>query len=136
MAILQPSAASASASALPRLRAAPVTSATLPAIPRSMALFPLEVRLALGEERLDAFGGVLGPQRFQEGAHLDVERLVHGRLETLFDGLDRERGGQGRALGDLARERLGVVERLALLAQPVDEAERQALLRRDLRAQD
>src|SRR5437899_1954565 len=41
IAIAQPSAASATASALPRLRAAPVTSAILPRIPRSI-YFPLK----------------------------------------------------------------------------------------------
>ena len=54
IATLQPSAARRSASALPRLRAPPVTSATRSRMPRS-TLLPLELRLALAEERLDAF---------------------------------------------------------------------------------
>src|SRR5882724_1242539 len=135
IAIAQPSAASARASALPRLRAAPVTSATLPRIPRSI-LLALEVRLALGEERLNAFRGVLGLERLEERAHFDVDRLVDRRVESLVDRLDDESGRDRRALGDQARERPGVVERLAFLREPVGEAERQTLRGRHLRAED
>src|SRR2546422_9316682 len=135
IAIAQPSAASATASALPRLRAAPVTSAILPRIPRSI-LLPLEVRLALGEERLDAFRGVLGLERLEKRADLDVDRLVDRRVEPFVDRLDDEPGRDRRALSDRARERLRLVERLAFLRESVGEAERQALRRRYLRAQD
>src|SRR5262245_60754942 len=132
----QPSAASVVASALPRLRAPPVTSATRPRMPRSMRLSPPEARLALGEERLDALRGVFGLQRFQERAHLDVDRLVDRRLEALVDCLDDEPGRDWRAPGDLARQRLRVVEGLAFLCQPVDETKGQALRARHLRAED
>src|SRR5207253_5920298 len=97
IAIAQPSAASATASALPRLRAAPVTSAILPRIPRSI-LLPLEVRLALGEERLDAFRGVLGLERLEKRAHLDVGCLVDRRVEPFVDRLDDKPGRDRRAL--------------------------------------
>src|SRR5256885_12062639 len=113
IAIAQPSAASATASALPRLRAAPVTSAILPRIPRSI-LLPLEVRLALGEERLDAFRGVLGLERLEERADLDVDRLVDRRLEPFVHCLDDEPGRDRRAPGDHSRPRPGVVPRLSL----------------------
>src|SRR5437660_442225 len=135
IAIAQPSAASATASALPRLRAAPVMSATLPRIPRSI-LPALEVRLALGEERLDAFRGILGLERREECAHLDVDRLVDRRVESFVDRLDDESRREGRALGDRARERLRLVERLAFPREPIGEPERQALGGRHLRAQD
>src|SRR5262249_51803152 len=85
----QPSAASASASALPRLRAPPVTSATRSRMPRSI-LPALELRLALGEERLEPLGGVLGTQRLEERARLDRQRLVDRRVEPVVDGLDQE----------------------------------------------
>src|SRR5262245_56551751 len=124
------------ASALPRLRAPPVTSATRPRMPRSMRLSPLEARLALGEERLDALRGVFRLQRFEERANLDVDRLVDRRLEALVDRLDDEAGRDGRPLGDLARQRLRVVEGLTFLREPVDEAERQAFRRRYLRPHD
>src|SRR2546427_11830868 len=105
IAIAQPSAASATASALPRLRAAPVTSAILPRIPRSI-LLPLEVRLALGEERLDAFRGVLGLERLEKRAHLDIGRLVDRRVEPFVDRLDDEPGRDRRGRGGRARQRL------------------------------
>ena len=41
---------------------------------------PWKFGLALGEERLDPFRGVLGAQRLQEGAHLDVEGLARWAL--------------------------------------------------------
>src|SRR3989442_8748040 len=135
IAIAHPSAASVVASARPRLRAPPVTSATRPRMPRSM-LLPFEGRLALREERLDALRGVLGLERFEECAYLDVDRLVDRRLEALVDGLDDEPCGDRRPLRDLARERPGVVECLAFLREPVREAERQALLGGRLCAQD
>src|SRR5205823_10911821 len=93
-------------------------------------------RLALGEEGLDTLRGVLGLERFQERAHLDLARLVDRRLEPLVHHLDDQARGDRRALGDLPRERLGVVERLTFLAQAVHEPEGQALLRRDLGAED
>src|SRR4029450_2599082 len=105
-------------------------------IPRPIRLSLLKARLAFGEERLDALRGVLGLERFQERADLDVDRLVDRRLEPRVDGLDDEPGGDRRPLGDLARERLGVVKRLTFLREPVGEAERQALRSRYLRAQD
>src|SRR5439155_1961690 len=121
IAIAQPSAASATASALPRLRAAPVTSAILPRIPRSI-LLPLEVRLALGEERLDAFRGVLGLERLEKRAHLDVGRLVDRRVEPFVDRLDDKPGRDRRALLDRAREGPRPVGRLAILPEPVGQA--------------
>src|SRR5438105_5771932 len=135
IAIAQPSAASATASALPRLRAAPVTSAILPRIPRSI-LLPLEVRLALGEERLDAFRGVLGLERLEKRAHLDVGRLVDRRVEPFVDRLDDKPGRDRRALRDRAPARPRLVERLALPREPLCPAGREALRGRHLRAQD
>src|ERR1043166_4607353 len=88
MASLQPSPASASASALPRLRAAPVTSATLPRMPRSITSPALELRLALAEEGLDALGGVLALERRHERVDLDVERARHRRLQPPVHALD------------------------------------------------
>src|SRR5713226_9397164 len=110
---LQPSAARVKQSCLPRLRAPPVTSATLPLIPRSMptpyplasdggalsgcsprtrgaqppavlqlALPPLKLRRALLEEGLDALARVLGADHLLEGAHLDLDGLVDGRLDA------------------------------------------------------
>src|SRR5438105_6612926 len=122
MATRQPSAASTVASAWPRLRAPPVTSATRPRMPRS-TLPALERGLALGEERLDALGSVLGAERLQECARLDLERLVDGRREPVVDGLDEQARRHRRALGDLPRECLGDRERLALLRQLVHQAE-------------
>src|SRR5438093_13456968 len=87
IAIAQPSAASATASALPRLLAAPVTSAILPRIPRSI-LLPLEVRLALGEERLDAFRAGVGLERLEPCAHIDVSRIVARRGYAFGDSID------------------------------------------------
>src|SRR4051812_13913045 len=132
----QPSAASSSASALPRLRAPPVTSATRSRIPRSIALLPLELRLALAEERLDALGGVLGAEDLQEGARLDLERLVDRRVEPVVHRFDDEPRRDGRPLADLPRERLRVVDGLALLRHLVDEPERRALGGGDLRAEN
>src|SRR5581483_6053961 len=97
----QPSAARTSASALPRLRAPPVTMATRSRSPRSTSA-PLEVGLAPGEERLDALRGVLRPQRLEEGAGLDLERPVDGRPQALVDRLDQEPGGDRRPPGELA----------------------------------
>src|SRR5207247_9736547 len=59
--ILHPSAAKAKQSALPRLRAPPVTRATRPLMPRSM-LFALELGGEVLEEGLDALAAsvVLG----------------------------------------------------------------------------
>src|SRR5438445_3460275 len=126
IAIAQPSAASATASALPRLRAAPVTSAILPRIPRSI-LLPLEVRLALGEERLDAFRGVLGLERLEKRAHLDVGRLVDRPVEPFVDRLDDKPGRDRR--GPLARaaERPFPVWRLSLPRAPGGQAARAGL---------
>src|ERR1043166_9585312 len=135
MASLQPSPASASASALPRLRAAPVTRATLPRMPRSITSPALELRLALAEEGLDALGGVLALERRHERVDLDVDRARHRRLQPLVDGLDDGGHRERRALAELPRQRAGVVQRLALLAEPVDQAELEALLGGDLRAQ-
>src|SRR5260370_5451633 len=98
MAIRQPSAASTVASAGPRIGAPPVTSATRPRMPRS-TLPALERRLAVGEERLDALGGILGAERLQKCARLDLERLVDGRGEPVVDGLDEQARGHRRAPG-------------------------------------
>src|SRR3989442_13610773 len=117
MATRQPSAASASASARPRLRAPPVTTATRSRIPRS-TLLPLEARLALGEEGLDPLGGVLRLQRLEEGAGLDLERLVDRPVQAVVDRLDDEPGGDRRPLGQLKGQRLGGVPRVALLRAP------------------
>src|SRR5712692_6264617 len=167
----EPSAASASASARPRLRAPPVTSATFPAMPRSIAisvgggldgplrdlpregnapaepaletassghggmapfpdrlLVPFEHGLALLEERLDAFGRVLRRERFEERARLGFEAAVDVRVQPVIGRLDDEARGDGRALGDQPGHRLRIVERLALLGEPVDEPEGEALL--------
>src|SRR5438445_12893566 len=123
IAIAQPSAASATASALPRLRAAPVTSAILPRIPRSI-LLPLEVRLALGEERLDAFRGVLGLERLEKRAHLDVGRLVDRRVEPFVDRLDDKPGRDRRALRDRARGPPSPSQRVAIPRSPACHAQR------------
>src|SRR5437660_7764775 len=131
IAIAQPSAASATASALPRLRAAPVTSAILPRIPRSI-LLPLEVRLALGEERLDAFRGVLGLERLEKRAHLDVGRLVDRRVEPFVDRLDDKPGRDRRAPRARPRERLRPGSAPAILREPACPAERGVLPRRPL----
>src|SRR2546428_4491471 len=106
----QPSAASTVASAWPRLRAPPVTSATRPRMPRS-TLPALERGLALGEERLDALGGVLGAERLQKGARLDLERLVDGRREPVVDGLDEQARGDRRGPGGVPPRRAGGPER-------------------------
>src|SRR5207245_3687905 len=121
IAIAQPSPARATASALPRLRAAPVTSAILPRIPRSI-LLPLEVRLALGEERLDAFRGVLGLERLEKRAHLDVGRLVDRRVEPFVDRLDDKPGRDRRPLRGRARACLCLVGRLSVLLLAVGQA--------------
>src|SRR5213083_1665314 len=84
----QPSAASTDASAWPRLRAPPVTSATRPRMPRSK-LSALELGLALGEECLDALGRVLGAERLEKRAALDLEGLVDGRVEPVVHGFDQ-----------------------------------------------
>src|SRR5919204_2447602 len=117
IAILQPSAASVTASALPRLRAPPVTSATRSLIPRSIAYLPsLELGLALAEERLDAFGRIFRLQCLQERARLDLERLVDRLLETIVHRFDEQARGDRRPLGDLRGERLRIGERLPVLA--------------------
>src|SRR5712692_10343340 len=131
----QPSAARTVASAFPRLRAPPVTRATRPLIPRSTLLY-FELRLALGEERLNALGGVLGAERLEERPHLDREGLIDRRLDPVVDGFDDQARGHGRTPGDLTRERLRLAERLALLGEPVDQPERQTLRRRYLGAED
>src|SRR6266446_1939716 len=125
-------------STAPRSRSIRATaSCTCPvSYPEVHPLSPLEARLALGEEGLDALRGVLGPERLQECAHLDLARLVDGRLEPLVNRLDDQARGDRRTLGDLPREGPGVGERLALLAQTVHEPEGQTLRRRDLRAED
>src|SRR3989442_5408913 len=135
IAIAPPSPASVVASARPRLRAPPVTSATRPRMPRSM-LLPFEVRLALGEERLDTLRGVLGLERFDERADLDVDRLVDRRLEALVHRLDDEPGGDWRPLRDLAGQGPRLAQRPALLLEAGGEAPRQALRRTVLRAHD
>src|SRR5262249_58725303 len=76
-------------------------------------LLALEARLALGEERLDAFGGVLGLEGLEERAHLDVDRLVDRRLEPLVDRLDDEPGRDRRALGAQPRARPGLARGLS-----------------------
>src|SRR5207249_9838243 len=116
-----PSAASAAGSALPSPGAAPVTSAILPRIPRSI-LLPLEVRLALGEARLGAFRGVLGLERLEKRAHLDVGGLVDRRVEPFVDRLDDKPGRDRRALRGRAPGRPRLLERLAPPREPVGQA--------------
>src|SRR5258706_14621731 len=98
MATRQPSAASTVASAWPRLRAPPVTSATRPRMPRA-TLSALERGLALGEDRLDALGGVLGAKRLQKGARPGLERPVEGLRHPVVDALADNAGAPRRALG-------------------------------------
>src|SRR6185369_8858501 len=125
--ILHPSAARAKQSALPRLRAPPVTRATRPLMPRSM-LFAFELGGALLEEGLDPLARILRLENLLEGAHLDLDGLIDGRLDAIVHRLDDEARRDGRPLGDLARQGLGVVEGLALLGQAIDEADPVALL--------
>ena len=88
-----------------------------------MVLVTFEVGRALGEESLDALARVVGLERLNEGAKLDLDGLVDGRLQAVVHGLDDQPCGDGRPLAQLAAERLGVGERLALLREPVDEAD-------------
>src|SRR5215470_4512743 len=106
----QPSPASTVASARPRLRAPPVTSATRSRIPRSTSP-PLELGLALGEKRLDSLGGVLGAHGLDKQPRLDLERLVDRSVEAVIDDFDEQLRGQRRSLGDLSRQRAGGLER-------------------------
>src|SRR5262245_10185210 len=99
-------------------------------------LLALEARLALGEERLDAFRGVLGLEGLEERADLDVDRLVDRSFEPFVDRLDDEPGRDRRALGDEAGKRRGLVGRLAFFRTLVCSCGRYALLRGDLRAED
>src|SRR5262245_8681211 len=121
-ATLHPSAASVRQSCLPRLRAPPVTSATFPAIPRSIrrpALLALELSGTLLKERLDALARVLGPEALREGANLDLDRLIDRRLEAVVHGLDDEARGDRRPRPELPGEGARVVERLSLLGEPI-----------------
>src|SRR5262245_45578198 len=92
-ATLQPSPASVRQSCWPRLRAPPVTSATLPSRPRSIApLFPLKRSGPLLHEGLDPLARVLGTDDLVEGACLDLDGLIDRRLDPVIDGLDDEPG--------------------------------------------
>src|SRR6266511_620992 len=133
--ILQPSPARARQSALPRLRAPPVTRATRPLMPRS-TLSALEFGRALLKEGLDTLARVFRLEDLLEGAHLDLDGVVDGRLNAVVDRLDDEAGGDGRPLDDLPRQGLGVVEGLAFLGEAIDETDPVALLGGNLRAQD
>jgi hypothetical protein len=84
-----------------------------PLMPRSM-LFALELGGALLEESLDPLARILRLENLLEGAHLDLDGLIDGRLDAIVHRLDDEAGRDGRPLGDLARQGLGVVESLAL----------------------
>src|SRR5262249_11554508 len=139
--------ASVRQSCLPRLRAPPVTSATLPSMPRftdrstgprssRRILAALELGGALGEERLDALAGVLRLERGQEGADLDLDGLIDRRVDAIVDGLDDEPRGDGRPLAQRAGQRLRVVQRLPVLRQAIDEPDAVALGRGDLGAED
>src|SRR5258705_9552586 len=90
---------------------------------------------ALREEGLDALVRVLGLENLVEGAGFDLEGLVDGRVNTVVQCFNDEPRGDGRSLGDLPGQRLGVVERLAFPGQAVDEPDAVALLPGGLRAQ-
>src|SRR5262249_9963577 len=114
-------------------------AASWPWMPRSMAgplLAPLEVRGPLLEERLEPLGGVLGADHLVEGANLDLDGLVDWRLQAVVHRLDQHPGGEGRPLPQLARQRLRVGERLALLGKSVHQPDAVTLLGGDLRAED
>src|SRR5262249_56598449 len=72
------------------------------AVDAEVHLLALEARLALGEECLDTFRGVLGLEGLEERADLDVDRLVDRRLEPVVDCLDDEPRRDRRALCDEA----------------------------------
>src|SRR5260370_40449763 len=67
---------------------------------------------------------------------LDLERLIDRGFQPVVDGLEDESRGDGWPFRDLAREGLRVLEGPPVLRKTIDEAERQALLGRNLRAED
>src|SRR5262249_55415474 len=96
----------------------------------------LEVRRTFLEKGLNAFSGVFGLQGFEKGSGLDLDRLVDGCVNAVVHRLDHEPRRDRWPLRELACQRLGIVERLAVLRQAIDEPGAVALRGRDLRTQD
>src|SRR5688500_15660263 len=111
MTILQPSPARVRQSSLPRLRAPPVTSATRPAMPRSILLLAFEVRRALLEEGLDALARVRRPEHLLEGPRLDLEGLIDRRLDAVVHRFDDEARGHGGPAAELDGKRARIGQR-------------------------